>query len=449
MDEVSGIQAVAWGLLDGGIEIITAYPGFHAHELASLLGIQVFSVNEKNSLALAWGASLAGVRSVSIFKNLGLNDAADPFINICTLGVHAGMVLVVLDDIDVQQSQILQDSRPYADFPCSLWLEPCSLQDAYDLARQAPQLSEQLKTLVVLRLTNLLTMESSQLIRQKPEKARLNWCRKPEHWVVHPVNGKLQRRNLEERQGKVYDWIEELYSQPNFSPGAVVNIIVGMVDRDVDLDHEIVLKAYPLPRRWLASLAASSANFVVKEHGLPYLADKLAAGIGAQRVQTVPLKNNHEGSYRITDKYEALYAILRSVQNRFIVGDLGGHTLDPLRTIDSCLCYGCSVGVATGIAIAEPTLNVICVTGDAAFLHTGKTAFAETIDRQVPVSVIVLMNGGSVSTGGQILPGECQYDSTRLEQYEMDFPLFCNDNNMRFLLNRPIRPRLIRLKTKF
>jgi indolepyruvate ferredoxin oxidoreductase alpha subunit len=117
MPAVSGLQAVAWGLLDGGVAFVTTYPGFYAHELAERLGVQAFSVNEKNALAIAWGASLAGIRSATLFKNVGLNDAADPYVNACMLGVRAGMVLVVLDDIDVEQSQIQQDSRPYADFP--------------------------------------------------------------------------------------------------------------------------------------------------------------------------------------------------------------------------------------------------------------------------------------------------------------------------------------------
>ena len=30
----TGVEAVAWGLADGGVEFTTAYPGFHAHEMA-------------------------------------------------------------------------------------------------------------------------------------------------------------------------------------------------------------------------------------------------------------------------------------------------------------------------------------------------------------------------------------------------------------------------------
>src|SRR4051794_19710632 len=118
---MGGIAAVACGLEDGGVAFTAAYPGFHAHELAGLLGCSLFSVNEKNALAVAWGASLAGARVAVLFKNVGLNDAADPFVNACVLGVHAGLVVVVLDDLDIEQSQLRQDSRPYADFPTSLW----------------------------------------------------------------------------------------------------------------------------------------------------------------------------------------------------------------------------------------------------------------------------------------------------------------------------------------
>lgn len=76
MNEVSGIQAVAWGLQDGGITLATVYPGFHAHELADRMGVDVCSINEKNAFAVAWGVSLAGSRSATMFKNVGLNDTA-------------------------------------------------------------------------------------------------------------------------------------------------------------------------------------------------------------------------------------------------------------------------------------------------------------------------------------------------------------------------------------
>ena len=82
-----------------------------------------------------------------------------------------GLVVVVLDDWDVEQSQVRQDSRPYADFFPLLWLEPSSVAQAYELARQAPALSEQLESPVVLRVTNLLGgSPADQLLHRRHEE---------------------------------------------------------------------------------------------------------------------------------------------------------------------------------------------------------------------------------------------------------------------------------------
>jgi indolepyruvate ferredoxin oxidoreductase alpha subunit len=449
VNEASGIQAVAWGLLDGGVEFATAYPGFHAHELARLLGVEVFSVNEKNALAIAWGASLAGTRSASMFKNVGLNDAADPFVNACVLGVRAGMVLVVLEDIDVEQSQIQQDSRPYAEFPCSLWLEPRSVQHAYELARQAPELSERLGTLVVLRLTNLLTRAVEQVTRRGLSTARLAWQRNPERWVAHPVYGDAQRLHLAARQDAVVRWVDEAYPPPVFASGSVVRLAAGMAARAAEGKPDLALYTLSLPRPWLTALAASTVSVIVEEHGGPYLAGKLAAGVGAPRVKSRLVRSEVEPKYRVTDRYEPLYALLRSVPNRVIVGDLGGHTLDPQSTVDACLCYGCSVGVATGIALADPSLLTICVTGDAAFRHSGKIALEEALARRAAVTVIVLDNGGSLGTGGQRLPGNCHLAARELECHDLDFPAPGTVGPLSALLQRPAAPRMIRLNTPF
>jgi hypothetical protein len=75
--------------------------------------------------------------------------------------------------------------------------------------------------------------------------------------------------------------------------------------------------------------AGSAAQGIVEEHGGPYLAGKLSAGVGASRVISRPIRPEVERAYRITERYEPLYALLRALPNRVVVGDLGGHTLHP------------------------------------------------------------------------------------------------------------------------
>ena len=93
------IAALAAGFRAGGVTICANHPGFHSHELAAAIGCPVTSRSERAAFAFGWGASLAGARTVVALKNVGLNDAADPFINALFVGCHGGLVVVVFDDI--------------------------------------------------------------------------------------------------------------------------------------------------------------------------------------------------------------------------------------------------------------------------------------------------------------------------------------------------------------
>ena len=62
------------------------------------------------------GVSYCGKRAIVSMKHVGLNVAADPFMNLGVSGVHGGLVIVVADDPGMHSSQNEQDSRCFADF---------------------------------------------------------------------------------------------------------------------------------------------------------------------------------------------------------------------------------------------------------------------------------------------------------------------------------------------
>jgi indolepyruvate ferredoxin oxidoreductase alpha subunit len=72
---VTALEALASGLADGGVRMVTGYPGFHAHELVDLAG-GMPSLNEHTAYAIAWGAALAGTRAAVAIKNVGLAKIA-------------------------------------------------------------------------------------------------------------------------------------------------------------------------------------------------------------------------------------------------------------------------------------------------------------------------------------------------------------------------------------
>lgn len=70
-------------------------------------------------------------------KHVGLNVAADPFMNVAVSGTHGGLVIVVADDPSMHSSQNEQDSRYFADFAMVPCLEPADQQQCYDMTREA------------------------------------------------------------------------------------------------------------------------------------------------------------------------------------------------------------------------------------------------------------------------------------------------------------------------
>ena len=91
-----GDEAVARGAIDAGISAAYAYPGTPSTEIfqtiqaqARALGLPVqglWSANEKVALEEGVGVSYAGRRALVAMKHVGLNVAADPFMNVAVSG---------------------------------------------------------------------------------------------------------------------------------------------------------------------------------------------------------------------------------------------------------------------------------------------------------------------------------------------------------------------------
>jgi indolepyruvate ferredoxin oxidoreductase alpha subunit len=155
-----GDEAVALGAIHAGLSAAYGYPGTPSTEILEYLiaeyekggpveahkaGIASpdtpckaqWCANEKTALEAALGVSFAGKRAMVTMKHVGLNVAADPFINGALLGIKGGLVIAVADDPGMHSTQNEQDSRFYADFAMIPCLEPRSQQEAYDMCREA------------------------------------------------------------------------------------------------------------------------------------------------------------------------------------------------------------------------------------------------------------------------------------------------------------------------
>jgi indolepyruvate ferredoxin oxidoreductase alpha subunit len=400
------ITALGDGFRQSGCDLCTNHPGFYSQRLAELLDCRVTSRSERSAFATAWGASLVGRRVVVTLKNVGLNDAADPFINASFVGCNGGLVCVVFDDIDVEQSQLRLDSRFYRLASDGLWIEPTSVQEAYRWAAKAFEISESFETVVVIRVTNLLIHASGRHVRESVTPgARKAFARAPERWVMHPSNVRHIEDVREQRITRLRLWSDtEPVAAEWPECGEEFSVLVGAQPPDAAMPSRWArLDRYPIPTTIREAVAMASRT-AVHEHGDGHARFVLLSAECSTSVSRYPLQSQAPNrNYHNRSCYEPLYGTIRQLESRVVIGDIGSHTMDPHRTLDGCLCYGSSVAVAAGAAAAAPEKRVICVTGDGGFSHSGRAGLAEALDRKVTLVVFVIDNGGCQDTGGQFV----------------------------------------------
>jgi len=154
-----GNEAIARGALEAGIGFAASYPGTPSSEIlptiaevAKKRGIYAeWSVNEMVAMEAAAGASLAGIRALTSMKQNGVHVITDFLGNIVMTGTVAGLVLVAVDDPSGRNSSNEQDTRPVARWLGIPLLEPGDFQEAKDMTRWLFDLSEELKTICMLR----------------------------------------------------------------------------------------------------------------------------------------------------------------------------------------------------------------------------------------------------------------------------------------------------------
>ena len=226
-----GNEAIAWGAVLAGVNVVTGYPGTPSSEivatladLASDYGFYVeWSVNEKAALEVAAGASYSGARSIVTMKQVGLNVAADPMMTLAYIGVKGGLVIVSADDPGPHSSQNEQDTRAYARMAKLPVLEPSDPEEALRLTVEAFELSEKFSVPVILRPTTRLCHGSGSVSIDR-EKARSNYSvprkmsfERDSKWVIFPA---LSRR----RHQGLWDMNQEFQSHFSAPPFLLTNI---------------------------------------------------------------------------------------------------------------------------------------------------------------------------------------------------------------------------------
>jgi indolepyruvate ferredoxin oxidoreductase alpha subunit len=152
----------------------------------------LWSTNEKVALEEGVGVSYAGKRAIVSMKHVGLNVAADPFMNVAVSGTHGGLVVVVADDPSMHSSQNEQDSRYFADFAMVPCLEPADQQQCYDFTREAFELSERLQRAGAAAPGDAAGAQprGGARRRRRARQNAANWVPDPARFTLIPVNAR-------------------------------------------------------------------------------------------------------------------------------------------------------------------------------------------------------------------------------------------------------------------
>ena len=102
-----GNEAIARGAYEAGVRVVASYPGTPSTEITENIvkydEIYVeWASNEKVAAEVAIGASIAGARSMSCMKHVGMNVMADPMFTVSYIGTNGGIYTLTDTNANVE-----------------------------------------------------------------------------------------------------------------------------------------------------------------------------------------------------------------------------------------------------------------------------------------------------------------------------------------------------------
>ncbi|MEZ0394747.1 MAG: indolepyruvate ferredoxin oxidoreductase subunit alpha [Desulfurococcaceae archaeon] len=416
---VLGNEAIARGALEAGLCFAASYPGTPASEVleslarvADELGVYVeWSVNEKAAFEAAYGAAIAGVRSMASMKHVGLNVAADALMSSAYSGVREGFVVVSADDPGQHSSQNEQDNRWYGLLAHVPVLEPSSPRDAYGLTKLAFDLSSSHELPVILRSVTRVSHTLQPVLLEGDarvaRKCRGEFVNDPERWVLVPSHARRRKAKLVEAWERLTKSTDERLVDV-VNPGKEVAVvssgiafsyveealeILGVAEKVTLVKPNLVV---PLPEPRILEALANASSVLVVEETDPVLEiqlkDLLAkAGLGNVRVVgkgPVP----HLGELSLEIVYGVLSKFLDVGRPPPWVGAGEAHKSLQLPPRPPVLCPGCphrNTFYVLKVAANKAGLKNVVYSGDIGCYSLG-------YQRPFGTQSVVLEMGGGV-----------------------------------------------------
>jgi len=455
-----GDEAIARAALDAGLSGMYAYPGTPSTEIMEYiqsypLGTEIkvhreWSSNEKTAMEAALGMSYAGKRVMVAMKHVGLNVAADGFINSAITGVNGGLIVVVADDPSMHSSQNEQDSRFYGKFAFVPVYEPSTQQEAYDMIFDAFELSEKYFTPVLFRITTRLAHSRAAVkLREALPQKSLKLPSDSSRFVLLPsIARKRYRLLLNTYDSLRYD--NRITKYNTFTDGE--NRSLGVISSGIAHNYLMenftetppgfpVLKiaAYPYTKDQIRNITDKCETVLVLEEGYPFIEESLrgfldngkkiygrldntvprdgelnpaivakALGLsfpsGPDIPEVVKMRPPSfcKGCGHI-DMFNAINEALKSYGPGGVFSDIGCYTmaaLPPFSSINSCVDMGASVTMAIGASDAG-LFPAVAIIGDSTFTHSGMTGLLDAVVKNSNMTLIIGDNTTTGMTGGQ------------------------------------------------
>jgi len=287
-----GDEAIAQAAIDAGISAIYAYPGTPSTEITEyVMGskqarsskiVSQWTSNEKTAVEGALGVSYAGKRAMACMKHVGLNVAADPFMNSAITGANGGIIIVAADDPSMHSSQNEQDSRYYGDFALVPILEPHDQQEAYDMVHFGYDFSEKYQIPILMRLTTRLAHSRAGVtLKDQRHQNELHLPDDLHQYVLLPAIAKKRYQVLlskqsnfeEESENSAYNYIIEGTDRSLgvIAAGISYNYLMENYKKN-NLKYPILkIGQYPLPKQMIRKFANMCDEVLVLEDGYPFI----------------------------------------------------------------------------------------------------------------------------------------------------------------------------------
>lgn len=444
-----GNEAIARGLYEAGVKIVSSYPGTPSTEITEFAAKYdeiycEWAPNEKVAAEVAFGASLRGARSACAMKHVGLNVAADPLFTLSYTGVNGGLVMIVADDPAMHSSQNEQDSRHYAIASKVPMIEPADAAEAKEFIKEAYKISEKYDTPVLFRMcTRIAHSQCPVELCDREEREIPVYEKNPQKYIMAPANAVRRHPFVEERTKRLSELGETTALNRTEMGGTETGIICSgtcyQYVKEVFGDSVSVLKLgliNPLPVKLIQDFAAKVGKLYVIEEldgiiethiktiGIDCVGKELFSPIGEYNQSTIraafglPQPETVSADSQIPVRppvmcsgcpHRGLFYTLAK-HKITTLGDIGCYTLGsaaPLFALDSTLCMGASVSGIHGFNKAggkESENKTVCVIGDSTFMHSGMTGLVNISYNASNSTVIILDNSITGMTGHQQNP---------------------------------------------